>query len=209
MASSRTTLISDAPLSESSAATKSRARAIYEEMRVSTPELMAAYPCAFERLPESTICSREFFHVWGTFLTDYRSSSARSETGHLAPGTALGYFGALMQIAGGLYAQKGSPESKEFLTCLLPKSQTAPLPPPPRRRLRQVCTTTDIVFTAAAVAASTTIAVALATNATLIAIATDARTVVKEHSPRAVRLAPPSCRGRRACPPHRRRRPLR
>jgi hypothetical protein len=123
--------------------------------------------------------------------------------------TALGYFGALMQIAGGLYAQKGSPESKEFLTCLLPKSQTAPLPPPPRRRLRQVCTTTDIVFTAAAVAASTTIAVALATNATLIAIATDARTVVKEHSPRAVRLAPPSCRGRRACPPHRRRRPLR
>ena len=93
-------------------------------MRESTPELKARYPCAFERLPETTVCSREFYHEWATFLTNYISSSARSETGHLAPGTAQGYFGALMQIAGSMYSQKGSQQSKDFLSCLLPKSQT-------------------------------------------------------------------------------------
>ena len=118
-------LISDAPLSESSASTKSRALDIFSEMRESTPELKAAYPSAFERLPETTICSREFYHEWGTFLTEYKSSKVRYESGHLAPGTALGYFGALLQIAGGLHAQKGSQESRDFLSCLLPKSQTA------------------------------------------------------------------------------------
>ena len=126
MASSKSgkTLITDAPISDSSAATKSRALDIFSEMCQSTPELKAAYPCAFERLPESTICSREFYHGWATFLTEFTTSSARSETGHLAPGTATGYLGALMQVAGGLYAQKGSPESKDLLSCLLPKSQT-------------------------------------------------------------------------------------
>jgi hypothetical protein len=72
MASSKggKTLISDAPLSESSASTKSRALDIFGEMRESTPELRAAYPCAFERLPETTVCSREFYHAWATFLTE-------------------------------------------------------------------------------------------------------------------------------------------
>ena len=58
-----------------------------------------------------------------------------------------------------------------------------------------------INITAAAVAFTLIAVASISTNATLIAIAADARTVVKEHSPRAVRLAPPSCRGRRACPP--------
>ena len=72
MASSKggKTLISDAPLSESSASTKSRALDIFGEMRESTPELRAAYPCAFERLPETTVCSMEFYHAWATFLTE-------------------------------------------------------------------------------------------------------------------------------------------
>ena len=117
-------LISSAPLSDSSASNKSRALELYGEMRTSTPELSAAYPCAFERLPEETVCGRDFYHQYATFLTEYISSSARSEAGYLAPKTALVYFGALMQIAGTLYAQKGSQESKDFLTCLLPKAQT-------------------------------------------------------------------------------------
>ena len=103
---------------------QSRILGVFEQFRNHNAEMKKKYPVSFKDLDIKTLCSRELYGYFATYLTDVYKTETMNE--HIAGSTAMQYFNGLLNIANSM-ASKMAPDdaaARIFFTCRLPNAGT-------------------------------------------------------------------------------------
>jgi hypothetical protein len=116
--------LSSTGFSDSWVAQKGAAIKVFDEFRVSTPELQALYTKSFDKLPEEIVCRPVVYgQVFHYMLNVYHAKNKKDDD-YLEVSTVVQYMSGLLNHAADRFKATGSDASKLFFTCLEPKANT-------------------------------------------------------------------------------------